>query len=152
MDALSGEYKLNGKIEKAEDKNQSYRRFPFFIVLHEEDYDLGMNKGVFDGTREFTQYMMYRGLQTNMRRIANRCGNNHELYDAKTGMGVKPIVDRYDDLKVIMAHQQQGTNEEIDEEFKDLGKQFGDTVLYDAETGKEEVIIPAVKNDKNKIK
>jgi hypothetical protein len=63
-------------------------------------------------------------------------------------MGVKPIVEKYDELKEIMAHQQQGTNEEIDEEFKDLGKQFGDTVLYDAETGKEEVIFPAVKNDK----
>lgn len=149
LDALSGEYKRDGRVEKAEDKNQSYRRFPFFVVLHEEDYDLGMNKGVFDGTREFTQYMMYRGLQTNMRRIANRCGNNHELYDAKTGMGVKPIVEKYDELKELMAHRQQGTNEEIDEEFKDLGKQFGETVLYNAETGKEEVIFPAENKEKS---
>lgn len=147
LDTLAGEYKLNGRTEKAEDKKQSYRRFPFFLVLHEEDYDLGMNKGVFDGTREFTQYMMYRGLQTNMRRIADRCGNNHELYDLKSGEGVKPIVEKHDELKEIMAHRQQGTVEEINEEFKDLGKQFGATVLLDAETGKEEVVIPAPKRE-----
>ena len=118
LDALSGEYKLNGKVEKAEDKNQSYRRFPFFVVLHEEDYDLGMNKGVFDGTREFTQYMMYRGLQTNMRRIANRCGNNHELYDAKTGMGVKPIVDKINGLEEEISKLTDSELRGKTEEFK----------------------------------
>lgn len=152
LDELAAEYNKNGNVHKAEDKGQSYRRFPFFLVLHEEDYDLGMNKGVFDGTREFRQYMMYQGLRANMRRIADRCGNNKVLYNLQTKEVVKPVVEKHDELKEIMAHQQQGTNEEINEEFKDLGKQFGDTVLYDAETGKEEVIIPAVKNDKNKIK
>lgn len=147
LDALAGEYKLNGRAEKAEDKKQSYRRFPFFLVLHEEDYDLGMNKGVFDGTREFEQYMMYQGLRTNMRKIADRCGNNHELYDLKSGAGVKPVVEKHDELKEIMEHQQQGTVEEIDEEFKDLGKQYGATVLVNANTGEKEVIVPAVKNN-----
>lgn len=140
LDTLANEYRLNGKVQKAEDKNQSYRRFPFFLVLHEEDYDLGMNKGIFDGTREYTQYMMYRGLQTNMRRIADRCGNNHELYDLKSGMSVKPVVEKHDELKELMAHRQKGSDEEIDEEFKDLGKQFGDTVLVNAETGEEKII------------
>lgn len=143
LDELAAEYNKNGNVHKAEDKGQSYRRFPFFLVLHEEDYDLGMNKGVFDGTREFRQYMMYQGLRANMRRIADRCGNNKVLYNLQTKEVVKPVVEKHDELKEIMAHQQQGTNEEINEEFKDLGKQFGDTVLYDAETGKQEVIFPA---------
>ena len=148
LDALAGEYKRNGRVEKSEDKSQSYRRFPFFLVLHEEDYDLGMNKGVFDGTREFEQYMMYCGLRANMRKIADRCGDNYELYDAKTGMGVKTIVEKHDELKEIMSHRQQGTTEEIDEEFKDLGKQFGKTVLINAETNEEKVITPAPKRKK----
>lgn len=143
LDALAGEYRRNGKTQKAEDKSQSYRRFPFFLVLHEEDYDLGMNKGVFDGTREYTQYMMYQGMRANMRRIADRCGNNHVLYDMKSNAGVQPVVEKHDELKELMEHRQQATNEEIDEEFKDLGKQFGATVLIDAETGKQKVIFLA---------
>ena len=144
LDELAAEYKRNGQVHKAEDKRQSYRRFPFFLVLHEEDYDLGMNKGVFDGTREFEQYMMYRGMQANMRRIADRCGDNYELYNLETKKIVQPVMEKHEELKEIMAHRQQATAEEIAEEFKDSGKQFGDTVLIDARTGKETVVFPAL--------
>lgn len=147
LDELAAEYKRNGQIHKAEDKRQSYRRFPFFLVLHEEDYDLGMNKGVFDGTREFEQYMMYRGMQANMRRIADRCGDNYELYNLETKKIVQPITEKHEELKELMAHQQQATAEEIAEEFKDSGKQFGETVLVDARTGKETVIFPSPKRE-----
>ena len=143
LDELAAEYKRNGHVHKAEDKRQSYRRFPFFLVLHEEDYDLGMNKGVFDGTREFEQYMMYRGMQANMRRIADRCGDNYELYNLETKKIVQPVIEKHEELKELMAHRQQATAEEIAEEFKDSGKQFGETVLIDARTGKETVIFPA---------
>ena len=147
LDELAAEYKRNGQIHKAEDKRQSYRRFPFFLVLNEEDYDLGMNKGVFDGTREFEQYMMYRGMQANMRRIADRCGDNYELYNLETKKIVQPITEKHEELKELMAHQQQATAEEIAEEFKDSGKQFGETVLVDARTGKETVIFPSPKRE-----
>ena len=143
LDELAAEYKRNGRIHKAEDKRQSYRRFPFFLVLHEEDYDLGMNKGVFDGTREFEQYMMYRGMQANMRRIVDRCGDNYELYNLETKKIVQPVTEKHEELKELMAHRQQATAEEIAEEFRDSGKQFGETVLIDARTGKETVIFPA---------
>lgn len=143
LDELAAEYKRNGQVHKAEDKKQSYRRFPFFLVLHEEDYDLGMNKGVFDGTREFEQYMMYRGMQANMRRIADRCGDNYELYNLETKKIVQPVTEKHEELKELMAHRQQATAEEIAEEFRDSGKQFGETVLIDTRTGKETVIFPA---------
>ena len=143
LDELAAEYKRNGQLHKAEDKRQSYRRFPFFLVLHEEDYDLGMNKGVFDGTREFEQYMMYRGMQANMRRIADRCGDNYELYNLETKKIVQPVMEKHEELSELMSHRQQATAEQIAEEFKDSGKQFGDTVLIDARTGKETVIFPA---------
>jgi hypothetical protein len=143
LDELAAEYKRNGQVHKAEDKKQSYRRFPFFLVLHEEDYDLGMNKGVFDGTREFEQYMMYRGMQANMRRIVDRCGDNYELYNLETKKIVQPVTEKHEELKELMAHRQQATAEEIAEEFRDSGKQFGETVLIDTRTGKETVIFPA---------
>lgn len=143
LDELAAEYKRNGQTHKAEDKGQSYRRFPFFLVLHEEDYDLGMNKGVFDGTREFEQYMMYQGLRANMRRIADRCGDNYELHNLETKKVVQPVIEKHDELKELMSHRQQITTEEIEEEFRDSGKQFGATILVDAKTGKETVIFPA---------
>lgn len=122
FDGLAGEYTdKDGQVQKAEDKGQSYRRFPFFLVLHEEDYDLGMNKGVFEGTREYEQYMMYRGLRGNMQRIAERCGDNYELYNVVTKKALAPVVDKHDQLEVKLQHHQQGTDEEILDYFKDVG-------------------------------
>lgn len=122
FDGLAGEYTdKDGTVQKAEDKGQSYRRFPFFLVLHEEDYDLGMNKGVFEGTREYEQYKIYQGLRGNMQRIAERCGDNYELYNAVTRKALAPVVDKHDQLEGKLQHHQQGTDEEILEYFKDVG-------------------------------
>lgn len=126
LEGLAGEYKRDGMIQKAEDKNQSYRRFPFFLVLHEEDYDLGMNKGVFDGTREYEQYYVYNNLRGNMRRIAERCGNNAKLLNMVTGRVVSPIVEKYNELNKKLCGRQTCTDEEVEkvlEEFKDVGEQ-----------------------------
>lgn len=122
LDGLVGEYRRDGMIHRAEDKSQSYRRFPFFLVLHEEDYDLGMNKGVFDGTREYEQYYMYNSLRGNMRRIAEKCGNNAVLYNMVTRQVVSPVVEKHNELDEILCKKQHGTDEEILEEFKDVGK------------------------------
>lgn len=124
LDGLAGEYTdKNGNLRKSEDKGQSYRRFPFFLVLHENDYDLGMNKGVFDGTREYEQYIMFNGLRGNMQRIAEKCGSNATLYNAITKKAVTPVIEHHDELKERMSHEQQGTDEEIWAEFKDVGTQ-----------------------------
>ena len=124
LDGLAGEYiTANGEERHAEDKNQSYRRFPFFIVMHEEDYDIGMNMGLFNGTREFDQYMTYEGLRANMRSIARRCGENIAL-QRKLEIGtVQPVVEKHKDMLVAMNSEQQGTDEEIMAEFADYGKQ-----------------------------
>lgn len=122
LDGLVGEYKRDGMIQKAEDKSQSYRRFPFFLVLHEEDYDLGMNKGIFNGTREYEQYFIYNNLRGNMRRIAERCGNNAVLFNMVTKKVVSPVVKKYEELDKKLYGKQCGTDEEILEEFKDVGE------------------------------
>lgn len=122
LDGLAGEYKdKSGEVQRAEDKGQSYRRFPFFLVLHEEDYDLGMNMGVFDGTREYEQYRIYMGLRGNMQRIAERCGDNHVLYNMITRKALQPVVEHHAELETKLHHEQQGTDEEILAEFADVG-------------------------------
>lgn len=122
LDGLAGEYiDRFGNGRRSEDKGQSYRRFPFFLVLHEEDYTLGMNKGLFDGTREYEQYILYEGLRCGMRRIKDMCGDNYAIYNAITGKAVYPIKEKYDEMKERLSHEQRMTDEELLEEFKDVG-------------------------------
>ena len=46
LEGLAGGYTDKyGEEHEAEDKGQSYRRFPGMIILHEEDYDFMLNKG-----------------------------------------------------------------------------------------------------------
>lgn len=124
LDGLAGEYTdKSGETQKAEDKGQSYRRFPFFLVLHEEDYDFGMNKGVFDGTREYEQYMILRNIRGNMQRIADKAGDNMELYNMITRKALKPVTDKHAELEDKLQHKQKGTDEEILAEFADVGTQ-----------------------------
>ena len=122
LDGLAGEYKdKNGNLAKKEDKSQSYRRFPFFLVLHEEDFDLGINKGILAGTREFDQFIEYKRLRGNMRRIAQKCGTNKQLMKAVTDKALGSVRAKYDEVYGVLEHEQQGTDEEIMAEFADVG-------------------------------
>jgi hypothetical protein len=123
LDGLAGSYvDRSGNIHDAEDPSQSYRRFPFFLVVHEDDYELGVNKGMLSGTREFVQYWKYQGIRGGMRRIADRCGNNVELYNAVTKQVVQPVITVHSQMVDKLEHKQQGTDEEILAEFSDVGK------------------------------
>ena len=122
LDGLAGEYKDScGNVRKAEDKSQSYRRFPFFLVLHENDYDLGMNKGLFDGTREYEQYYMLNGIKANFRRIAAACGNDLELVRIVNGKAVADVKDKYVEMKDHMKPQTKN-RAEILAEFAGVGE------------------------------
>lgn len=122
INGLAGEYKDKwGNMHYAEDKNQSYRRFPFFLVLHENDYAIGMSKGLFDGTREFDQYYWYENLRGNMRAIASRCGDNKVLYNTVTKQTVQPVIDFHGQMVEKLSHEQQVTDEEILSEFAGVG-------------------------------
>ena len=64
---------------------------------------------------------MYRKLRGNMQRIAERCGDNYELYNMVTRKALAPVVDKHDQLEGRLQHHQQGTDEEILEYFADVG-------------------------------
>ena len=89
-------------------------------MLHEEDYTLGMNKGLFDGTREYEQYILYEGLRCGMRRIKDMCGDNYAIYNAITGKAVYPIKEKYDEMKERLSHEQRMTDEELLEFLRGL--------------------------------
>ena len=82
-----------------------------------------MNKGVFNGTREYEQYMIDKGFRGNMQRIAERCGDNVTLYNLISRKAVEPVTKKHEELAEKLSHGQQGTDEEILDEFKDVGTQ-----------------------------
>jgi hypothetical protein len=122
LDGLAGEYKdKNGETQAVEDKGQSYRRFPFIIPLHENDFDLLMNKGFYYGTREYEQYIEYRHIRGNMQRIAEQCGANERLAKQIQTKTVQPVANKHAELIKRMEHETRD-EAEILKMFEDYGK------------------------------
>lgn len=69
LDGLVGEYiDKDGEMHYAEDKKQSYRRFPVLIPIRETDFDLLINKG-FIGTGSYYEYNETKEIVGNFRKI-----------------------------------------------------------------------------------
>lgn len=115
----------NGDYEQEEDKGQSYRRFPFIIPLHEDDFDFLLNKGFMEGTAEFTEYIAYEHIRGNMQRIAERCKNNERLARALENQVLEPVIGKVLELQARYDVNDEMTEEEeqaILAEFADYGK------------------------------
>lgn len=122
LDGLAGEYTdKDGNVQKVEDKGQSYRRFPFIIIIHEEDYDLLANQGFMNGTDAFQDYMEYRAIQGNMQRIAERCAANEKLARELEMQTVKAITDKYNQV-IVGAEYTEGDEDAIRREFAHYGE------------------------------
>ena len=121
LDGLAGEYtSKGGEVQTAEDKGQSYRRFPFLLPLHEEDFDLLMNKGFYEGTREYEQYYEYKNIRGNMQRIAELCAGNEELARQLEAKTVGIVASKHKEV-VERVEKPVHTLEEIEAYAKDLG-------------------------------
>lgn len=123
LDGLVGEYeKKDGTKEKSEksQKSQSYRRFPMIIEINESSFDLLINKGFFNNTREFEEYIEYRGIRGNMQRIAERCGSHLELQRKLESQAVQPITDKYHEV-MAKFEESEIDEEAIMKEFEEYG-------------------------------
>lgn len=122
LDGLAGEYKdKEGNLQEVEDKGQSYRRFPFMILLHEKDFDLMLNRGFIENTSNFEEYIEYKGFVGNMQMIAERCGSNEKLARELQAKAVKPITDKHNEIMKKIEHNEASDEEAIRREFADLG-------------------------------
>lgn len=115
----------NGEWVIGEDKGQSYRRFPFIIPLHDEYFDLMVNKGYFSGSRElFAEYEEYNHIRGNMARISQMCGGENTLQRQLSSQMLKPVTDKY---KEALALEDKEVDEaEVRKWFKEqgIGKQI----------------------------
>lgn len=121
LDGLAGEYKdRDGNLQTVEDKGQSYRRFPFMILLHEEDFDLYINRGFIDNTDDFAEYIQYNNIRGNMQRIAERCAGNEELVRKLESKTVQPVIEKHNEV-VAKFESDKADEESILKEFADYG-------------------------------
>lgn len=80
LDGLAGEYtKSTGERIVQEDKGQAYRRIPFIINLHEEDFDLLVNKGFIENTKNFGEFIEYKNIVGNFEKVRVTLEHNEEL-------------------------------------------------------------------------
>ena len=95
----------------AEDINQAHRRFPFFVGLNSNDYDLSVNKAFFDNSAlEFSQYVMTQAIGANFAKIAKRANNNEVLRKKIENKTLDPVHESYQ--KVVNNHSQKELSQE----------------------------------------
>lgn len=99
----------DGEWVIGEDKGQSYRRFPFIIPLHDEYFDLMVNKGYFSGDRNlFAEYEEYNHIRGNIAKIAKKCGGENALHRLTTSKVLSPVKEKYQEAIEL-------DNNEVDE-------------------------------------
>lgn len=126
LDGLVGEYKdKDGELHKAEqaEKAQSYGRFPFIIPIHKDDFSLLLNSGFVGDSDNFLEYIEYTRIRGSMRKIAEACGTNEALKRKIQIKTVKPITDKYNEIRE--KHEaQELSEEEILKEFENYGEEI----------------------------
>lgn len=120
LNGLAGEY----DTYKAEDKSQSYRRFPIIALLRQNDISVLLNRGVFEDNIEyFTEFIQYTKLTGNFQKIAQACGNNLPIRRKIDSQFVQQIVDKHKELA------EKEYNNFSDVELLEMFKDYGKTIL-----------------------
>lgn len=102
LDGLAGEYiDKAGTPHKAENKPQIRRRVPFIIPVREDSFDLLVNKGFADNTREFSEYYKYLNIRQSIEQVRIRVKGitdtqrRIETHLAIEATQVAPITEQY---------------------------------------------------------
>lgn len=125
LNELAGSYtdKDGNKVraEHSQDEmKQFYRRMPVIIPLREEDFDVLINRGVFEGTREYEQYFSYASMVGSFGRMRDLCGANTQLLIDVSKPAVEPIVD-VSRVLTEKANSMTMTEEEIRKQLANVG-------------------------------
>lgn len=141
---LTAPYKDNKGVSHAgEDKNQGYRRIPMFMILHESDYDICINSGFYNGTREYDQYMMISKVRGSMKRIVEQFPNNPEIRRKYERKMIAPIVEYNDEIQNRRLSMDNNDIAPVDEAYFDSFGTRGDDsvdVVRNYDPRKEEEI------------
>jgi len=121
LNGLVGEYKdKSGEEHKAEanEKAQSYRRFPFIMPLRAEDFDILINRAYMEGQGDYGEYIKYQNIRGNFGTLIKSFpAGAVEVVNVSTGM-VRPLIEARDEVE----EKRKNTAGHTEAEFADYGK------------------------------
>lgn len=122
LNGLAGHYKdKHGNEHQAEDKAQSYRRFPIVVELEEATITIYVNQYFIGKSNDATDFKVWKKIKGNFGKIRKAFCNNEEkarFYENKLLNGFAELVQE------IMANEPQQSDEELEEMFKDFGEEI----------------------------
>lgn len=122
LNGLAGHYKDKKGVEhQAEDKAQSYRRFPIIFELEEDTITIYVNQYFINKSADATDYKIWKKIKGNFGKIRKVFGNNEEkarFYENRLLTGFAELAQE------IMKNEPQQTDEELEEMFKDYGEEI----------------------------
>lgn len=125
LDGLAGEYiGKDGYQHVVEDKTQSYRRFPFVIHLHKNNFIVRANQGIFCNNGKYLDYIEYPPIIGNMQSISEICSPNIELTRKIESQTVEFIVNLHKKL-LSSLERKQLEEQDIMLSFSSYGKFTG---------------------------
>ena len=122
LNGLAGEYKdKSGNIRKAEDKAQSYRRFPIIFELEEDTITIYVNQYFINKSADATEYKVWKKMRGNFGKIRKAFGNNEE----KSRFLENKLLNGFAELvQEIIKSEPTQSDEELEEMFKDYGEEI----------------------------
>lgn len=138
LDGLAGEYVgKDGTKHEAENKPQSYRRFPIIIPVSSDSFSLMVNQGFLDDTASFMEYVTYENFRQNMRQVLRRVkgiepvGRRVETHLAIEAKQVAPIKEHYEAIVAAVSSESEDPDALL-AEFADLGEPIPDAEVVAA--------------------
>lgn len=115
LNGLAGEYRDKSNNEhKAEDKGQSYRRFPFIIPIRDNDFDLLINKGfVHDDRSLYREYYAYRNIQGNLTKLIPMCEAENSTFREASAKILSQVSEEYNKVIENKTEDTKKTKEDI---------------------------------------
>lgn len=124
LDGLSGEYRTkSGELVTSEMtfKEQAYRRFPLYIVVHKDSYDYFVNKGYL-GIGSYCEWDSYKCIALNVRQMVTDCGDNYKLFQKLMTKALTPVIKVINDFITLTAVVHSVDETMIEVKYKSVGK------------------------------
>lgn len=107
----------------SEDKNQSYRRFPFIIPLREQDFDFLINEGYYTDSGNYDEWVIYKNILGNFPRIRSVLGNGKEARMIENNLLALPVSEsKKVKEKLLQAVEAEEIDIECFSEFLEYGE------------------------------
>lgn len=107
------------RLAGAEDRKQSYRRFPFILEIDDKCIHFSVNKGVAEGSNDYLKFDSYT-LPGDVKKISDVCGGDRQLANELLGYVLSDVVKKYHEV-LDSIDKPKYTREEILNIAKSMG-------------------------------